>query len=185
MNDREQLGDFGTFYERNYPAALRVAYGIVGEQASAEDATQEAFATAYRQRDRYRGEGPAEAWLYRIVVNTAIGALRRRRVRWIEPLDPITVDRPAAELPSTTDRAALSEGLQRLDPRSRSVVVLRYYLDFDYGRIAMILGTSESNVGSILSRALDRLRAVMAPAAGPSEGPSVAVRFAKEVRRHG
>jgi RNA polymerase sigma factor (sigma-70 family) len=107
MNDREQLGDFGSFYERSYPVALRVAYGIVGEQTSAEDATQDAFATAYRQRGRYRGDGPPEAWLYRIVVNTAIGALRHRRVRWIEPLDPVVFDRPAAELVSMADRAAL------------------------------------------------------------------------------
>jgi len=185
MNGREQLEDFGTFYERNYPAALRLAHGIVGEQALAEDATQDAFAAAYRQRDRYRGDGPAEAWLYRIVVNTAIGAVRHRRVHWVEPLDPATDDRPAAELATLTDRAALAEGLQVLDPRSRGAVVLRYYLDFDYGRIATILGTSESNVGSILSRALDRLRAAMAPAGGVSDAPSVRVRLAKEVRRHG
>jgi RNA polymerase sigma factor (sigma-70 family) len=83
-----------------------------------------------------------------------------------------------------TDHAALAEGLQHLDPRARSAIVMRYYLDLDYARIATILGTSESNVGSILSRSLDRLRLAMAPAPilpGPNPGPPLA----KEAGRHG
>jgi RNA polymerase sigma factor (sigma-70 family) len=185
MSLQEQLADFGAFYLRTYPAALRVAYGIVGEEEMADDVTQEAFATAYRARARYRGDGPPEAWLYRIVVNTALGTLRRQRVRWIVPLDPASHERAADGTLSMTDHAALAEGLQRLDPRSRAAVVLRYYLDLDYARIASILGTSESNVGSILSRALDRLRLAMAPAPIPPEGQLAPVALAKEAGRHG
>jgi RNA polymerase sigma-70 factor (sigma-E family) len=185
MGQSGPLTDFGAFYERNYTSAMRVAYGIVGEKALADDVTQDAFAAAYRQRDRYRADGPPEAWLYRIVVNTAIGALRRQRVRWAEPLDPEAHDHPVDAIASMTDRAALSDALRRLDPRSRSAVVLRYYLDFDYERIAAILGTSESNVGSILSRSLDRLRAAMAPAPERPDVVSNAVVLAKEVSRHG
>jgi RNA polymerase sigma factor (sigma-70 family) len=185
MGHAEQLADFGAFYERTYPAAVRVAYGIVGERGMADDVTQDAFATAYRERGRYRGDGPPEAWLYRIVVNTALGALRRRRVRWIVPLDPDTQEPAAGGSASMTDHAALSEGLQQLDPRARSAVVLRYYVDLDYARIAAILGTTESNVGSILSRSLDRLRIAIAPAMVAPDAPSVPVKLVKEARRHG
>lgn len=189
MGHREQLADFGAFYERTYPTALRVAYGIVGERAMADDVTQDAYAAAYRERDRYRGDGPPEAWLYRIVVNTALGALRHQRVRWIVPLDPDAQERsaggPMGGSAALTDHAALAEGLQHLDPRARSAVVLRYYLDLDYQRIAAILGTSESNVGSILSRSLDRLRIAMAPAPIlPGATPAPAT-LAKEAGRHG
>ena len=189
MGHREQLADFGAFYERTYPAALRVAYGIVGERAMADDVTQDAYATAYRERDRYRGAGPPEAWLYRIVVNTAFGVLRHQRVRWIVPLDPDAHERSAGGSTggsaSMTDHAALAEGLQHLDPRARSAVVLRYYLDLDYARIAAILGTSESNVGSILSRSLDRLRVAMAPAPITPGAPPAPAVLAKEAGRHG
>jgi len=181
----EQLADFGAFYERTYPAAVRVAYGIVGERGMADDVTQDAYATAYRERDRYRGDGPPEAWLYRIVVNAALGALRRQRVRWIVPLDPEVDDRPAGGSASMTDHIALVEGLQHLDPRARAAVVLRYYLDLDYARIATILGTSESNVGSILSRSLDRLRLVMAPEAAPQDASPTPAPLVKEAARHG
>ena len=188
MSLPERLGDFGAFYERTYPAALRVAYGIVGERATADDVTQDAYATAYRERHRYRGDGPPEAWLYRIVVNTALGVLRHQRVRWTVPLDPDTHEPSAGGSaggsPSMTDHAALAEGLQHLDPRARSAVVLRYYLDLDYARIASILGPSESNVGSILSRSLDRLRLAMGPAQ-TLQGPNPAPPLAKEGGRHG
>jgi RNA polymerase sigma factor (sigma-70 family) len=57
--------------------------------------------------------------------------------------------------------ACLSEGLRQLDVRSRSAVVLRYYLDLDYAAIADVLDTSTSNVGVILTRARDRLRSLI------------------------
>ncbi len=111
---------------------------------------------AYRQRASFRGEVPVEAWLHRIAVNCALTVLRRRRVRWAEPLDATRHDRSApAERAGDPD---LATALQRLDPRTRAAVVLRYYVGLDYASIATILETSRGNVGSMLSRALDRLK---------------------------
>lgn len=164
MGFQDPCEDFGAFYAATYPVAYRVAYGIVGEHPLAEDATQDAYVTAFRKRRDYRADGPAEAWLYRIVVNTAISSLRRRRVRLIQPLDPGHND------PSTPDPAAaavdhlvLMDALQHLDPVARAAVVLRYYLDLDYETIGSIISRSTSNTGSILSRSLDRLQRVIAP----------------------
>ena len=78
MAFRDQLSDFGAFYERTYQATYRIAYGVVGDRELADDVTQDAYVTAYRERGGYRGDGPPEAWLYRIVVNTAISTLRHR-----------------------------------------------------------------------------------------------------------
>lgn len=157
-----ELADFGAFYERTYPRAFGIAFGMTGERGLAEDVTQDSFVAAYRQRSHYRADGPVEAWLYRIVVNTAISALRRRRVRFIVPLDPVASDASEATASGdiasgALDTVALAEGLQRLDRRSRSAVILRYYLDLDYAAIAGILDTTPGNVGAILSRARDRL----------------------------
>jgi RNA polymerase sigma-70 factor (ECF subfamily) len=162
---QDRLEDFGAFYEATYPVAYRVAFGIVGEHALAEDATQDAYVTALRKRAGYRADGPAEAWLYRIVVNAAISLLRHRRVRLIQPLDPFGRDGPPSPDAAgpVLDHLALMDGLQRLDPIARSAVILRYYLDLDYETIGSIIGKSPSNVGSILSRSLDRLQPVVAP----------------------
>jgi RNA polymerase sigma-70 factor (ECF subfamily) len=154
---RAQLDDFAALYERTYPVMYRTVLGICGDASLAADATQDAYVSAYRQRATFSGEVPVDAWLHRIAVNAALSSLRRRRVRWAEPLDPVRHDRSVAP----ADRAGgldLASALLRLDPRSRAAIILRYYVDLDYATIATILETSPGNVGSMLSRAIERLR---------------------------
>ena len=162
MAFRSELEDFGAFYERTYQVAFRTALGIVQDPALAADVTQEAYVAAYEQRDRFRGDAPGHAWLHRIVVNRALMTLRRRRppVREIEPLDRGSTD----GTPGTTDRVAIFAALDELSPQQRAAVVLRYYHDYDYATIARILGTTTNNVGAILNRARERLRAELEPA---------------------
>jgi RNA polymerase sigma factor (sigma-70 family) len=160
-----ELEDFGAFYERTYPVAFRVALGIVGDRVAADDVAQEAFARAYRDRGRFRGEAPAAAWLHRIVVNAALDAVRSRR--WTRSLDASVVElafRPDGSA-AVADRVSIEHALGTLPPRQRAAVVLRYYLDLDYAAIAEILGTTRGNVGVILTRSLDRLRQGMEPVA--------------------
>ncbi len=160
MTFRVQLDDFAALYERTYPAIYRTVLGICGDAGMAADVTQDAYVAAYRQQATFRGEVPVEAWLHRIAVNTALTGMRRRRVRWSEPLDPLRHDRSTApiETGAVGDAIDIGRALKGLEPRARAAVVLRYYHDFDYATIATILGTSSGNVGSMLSRALERLR---------------------------
>ncbi|HEX5465137.1 MAG TPA: RNA polymerase sigma factor [Candidatus Limnocylindrales bacterium] len=158
MAFRHEIEDFGPFYERTYPAAFRTALGICGEPSLAADVTQEAYVAAYRQRDRFRGQAPAGAWLQRIVVNAALSGLRRRKVRWTEPLEAGRHDRAGGEGADRLDALALRAALEVLPAKQRAAVVLRYYHDLDYATIARILDTSPGNVGALLSRAVQRLR---------------------------
>lgn len=157
MAFRPDLADFGAFYEQTYQVAFRTALGIVRDTALAADVTQDAYAAAFQQRERFRGEAPGQAWLHRIVVNTALTAVRRRRPVVHELRIAEAVGRVAG--PDAADRMALLEALDELSPRHRAAVVLRYYHDYDYETIARILGTTTTNVGAMLTRARDRLRA--------------------------
>ncbi len=159
MAFRPDLDDFGAFYERTYQAAYRTAVAIVRDPALAADVTQDAFVSAYRQRDRFRGDAPGHAWLHRIVVNEAISACRRRRFTVRE----FDVDRPDGrdDATRTSDRMLLLTALDTLSPTHRAAVVLRYYHGYDYATIAGILATTSTNVGAILSRSLDRLRVTL------------------------
>ena len=56
-----------------------MAAAIAGDRELGRDAVQEAFAAAVRKRRSYRGDGTLEAWVWRIVVNAARDARRRRR----------------------------------------------------------------------------------------------------------
>ena len=159
MAFRLEIADFGAFYERTYKGAYRTALGIVRDPALAADVTQEAYVAAYRHRDRYRGEAPSNAWLHRIVVNQALAALRRRRTTSpVHDLSPWMAPDLAG---GSVARLALLQALDVLPPRQRAAVILRYYHEYDYATIARFIDTTPTNVGAMLSRALDRLKDVL------------------------
>lgn len=161
MAFKVELEDFGSFYERTYPVAFRIAWAILRDRGSAADAVQDAYLLAYRERGRFRGEAPASSWLMRIVVNRALSDARRPRPRLLEL--EVAGD-PAAfgdDLARATDHVSLDAAMRVLEPRMRAAVVLRYYHDLVHATIARILGTNANNVGVILHRALERLQREM------------------------
>jgi RNA polymerase sigma-70 factor (ECF subfamily) len=136
---RERLADF-----------CRAAAAIAGDAELGRDAVQEAFARAVRKRRRYRGDGPLEAWVWRIVVNAARDA-RRKRVLLAEPGDAAAAESPVPpRLP-----------LELLTERQREVLFLHYYADLDYATIAAALGISPGTVGATLSTARRTLRGAL------------------------
>jgi DNA-directed RNA polymerase specialized sigma24 family protein len=142
-------------YRRKLTQFCRTAASIVGDAELGRDAVQDAFASALRKRRRYRGEGSLEAWVWRIVINAALDA-RRRRPRLMEAAQERPVVPSAAGLP-----------FEVLTPRQREVLFLHYYADLDYAAIGEALGISPGTVGATLSAARERLRpALLREAAG-------------------
>jgi RNA polymerase sigma-70 factor (ECF subfamily) len=134
-----------------------LATAVAGADAAC-DVVQEAFAHALRKRASWRGEGPLEAWLWRLVLNAARDAERRRVRR----------DRLTARLlrlferdvePAASVGRTLDGPLRRLPSRQRDCVVLRYYGDLAYAEIADVLGIEVGTVSALLSRAHAALRA--------------------------
>jgi RNA polymerase sigma factor (sigma-70 family) len=162
-----ELDDFGTFYRRTYAAAYRTALAVTASAALAEDATQEAYASAYRDRHGYRGDGPAEHWLQRIVVRKAIDQRRRRLSRAVGEL-PDGVAAEAGEPAGLTEQLALLDALDALQPRQRAAIVLRYFHDYPLRSVGRVLGTSEGGAAMLVRRGLSRLHELLA------EGPDAA-----------
>ncbi len=142
--------DLERIYTEGLPAFRRVAAAITADREAGRDAVQEAFAIAVRKRRSYRGDGSLEAWVWRIVVNTA-RASRRRSDR-----------RARIELSfRATDAASASElviPLELLSGRQREVVFLRYFADLTYDEIGRILGIADGTVAATLSGAHSVLR---------------------------
>ncbi len=138
---------------------VRTLIGIVGTVEAAEDCAQESFARAYRSWSRWRAEVPAEAWLHRIAVNTAISYRRREKIRSLPSL-LLRLGAPPPQ-PDPIDhahsRSVLAE-LRRLPPKQAAAVVLRYYHGYTNREIAASLGVSERTVGNRLAGALLVLR---------------------------
>jgi RNA polymerase sigma-70 factor (ECF subfamily) len=148
------------------------AYRMMGEPDAAEDATQEAFISAYRSIQSYRG-GSFRAWLLRIVTNASYDELRRRQRRPTTPLEPVDSEEEEIESPhwladpsdspeNQAERMELDQAIQNclkeLPPEFRAVVVLVDVQGFDYFEAAEAIRKPVGTVKSRLSRARLRLR---------------------------
>src|SRR5439155_7214912 len=99
---------FATLVEQYQPIVFRWAIGLSGDEDEAEDITQEVFVRVYRKLSSFRGDGPFDAWLYRI---TRRVALRMR------PTSPPSAD-------SATEDVYLTDPGARVD-RERAVALIQ------------------------------------------------------------
>jgi RNA polymerase sigma-70 factor (ECF subfamily) len=143
-------------YRRRLPEFRRVAAAIVGSRELARDVVQEAFASAVRQRDSYRGEGPLEAWVWRILMNAA---REQRRARIETPVDTPDLAVNGSHEGDTDARVRVA--LSLLPERQRLVVFLRYYADLDYRTIGEVLEIETGTVGVTLHTAHARLQQLL------------------------
>jgi RNA polymerase sigma-70 factor, ECF subfamily len=152
---------FEDLYRRTFPRVYAYVASLLRDRSSAEEVTAQAFERAYRRRSSYRpGRGPVEAWLFGIARNAALDELRRRGRRARLEHDPAdtaaiaTADEADGLLRRATVRAALAS----LDARERDLVALKFAGGLSNGEIARVLGTSESNAGTMLHRTIEKLR---------------------------
>jgi RNA polymerase sigma-70 factor (ECF subfamily) len=143
------------------PRLVRLAARIMGNVEDGEDVVQEAYVKAYRAivERRFDGRSRVETWLYRIVTNTAIDALRNgaRRPRSVETLPEPAWDGAAA----AEARVALRELellLAALPPDQRAAIVLKSVEGLSAAEIAEIMETSEGAVEQRLVRARAALK---------------------------
>ncbi|MCC6830250.1 MAG: RNA polymerase sigma factor [Thermoleophilia bacterium] len=142
-----------TLFDQVWPDVLRTARAIVGNGGAAEDVAQDAMVKAFGRLDSYDGRGPFGAWARRIVVNTAINALRGRG-----RVVPLTNAVAAAEAPDPSGAGALAAAVRDLPPDRRALVGLRFGLDLTPTEIAEVLDLPVGTVKSRLSRVLEQLR---------------------------
>ncbi len=137
-------------YRAGFPRFVRVATAVAGDEQSGADAVHDAFVQAVRSRRSFRGDGPIEAWVWRMVVNAA----KKRTNRAPPCLEP-------PELPTVYENGfgePVRSLVAGLPERQRLALFLRYYADLDYESIAATLGISPGTVGATLSAAHAALR---------------------------
>jgi RNA polymerase sigma-70 factor (ECF subfamily) len=131
---------------------------LLGDRATAEDVVAQAFERAYRKRRSFdRRRGSERAWVFGIARNAALDELRRRKrtvALTAEPAEVAAPDDPDLAIRRATVRAAID----RLDPRDRELIALKYHGGLSNADVAALTGTSESNVGTRLHRAMTKLR---------------------------
>ena len=153
----------------------RLARAIVGNDAEAEDALQEAYLHAYRCLGQFRGDASLATWLSRLVVNECLGRMRRSaRRQSVIPLTPSPDDGELEAVPSdevgapdaAADRAQMKAILERridaLPEAFRAVFVLRSVEELSVEETAECLGIPAETVRSRHFRARSLLREALA-----------------------
>lgn len=171
--DRYSAGDktaLDELFRRYRAVTYRVAYRLLGREADALDAVQNAFIKAFTHLDRFRGTSSFKTWLLRIASNASLDLGRRRkREGWNEPGGrPVsqgdeTDDQPApdAELERADLRRTIEAALARLPEAQRTTFVLHVDGELSYREVAEALGISMGTVMSRLYYARQKLKTLL------------------------
>lgn len=160
-----QNGDrsaYGELVRRHYTGVVNVVYRMCGEARLAEDMAQEAFLRAWVNLPSFHPESSLRNWLYRIAVNAALDALRRKTEEPVEDerMQMVTDQAPGPEaaMIAKEQAAFLQQAMKSLPEAARSVLVLREYGELSYQEIAAVLDIPVGTVMSRLNYARNRLR---------------------------
>jgi RNA polymerase sigma-70 factor, ECF subfamily len=153
--------DWEELYATEMPRVYNFFRYRVGDDALAEDLTSTTFEKAWRGRSQYRRDLAAfSTWLFSIARNVATDYYRRRRVEL--PLDDVRSHADDTLVDTAQNHAEikqLSVLLGRLAERERELLAMKYGAGLTNRDIARVTGLSESNVGTILHRTVQALRA--------------------------
>lgn len=161
---------FGEIFRRHRDRMWALALRTTGNRELATDCLQDAFISAFRRADSYRGEAAVTTWLHRIVVNACLDRLRRDRP---------TTGLPERELPDRTDahgqletRLDVQEALARLPEGQRMALVLVDMHGLSVAEAAAILEVAEGTVKSRCARGRSALAVMLGPSVPGAPEPS-------------
>jgi RNA polymerase sigma-70 factor (ECF subfamily) len=160
---------------------FRMARGIVRDDAEAEDVVQECYVRGFLALDSFRGEAGFGTWLGRIVINEALGRIRRRRntvglaaidaeephLAEVIPFPTSAAQDPERSMARLQIRRTLEAAIDRLPPDFRFVLIARLVEGMSVEETAELAGIRQETVKTRLHRARKLLRASLEETIGP------------------
>lgn len=150
--------------------AVRAAWLITGDLASAEDIVQDTFIQAYQRIHQFDGSKPFAPWFMRSVINAALKSTRHNAPQWqgTQTDDESWFERLFAQGPSPEQQVEwlafqqqIRTALLRLSPRQRAVIVRKYYLEMSEQEMSSDLQIAPGTVKWLLNTARERLRRLL------------------------
>lgn len=154
-------GEFAEFVQARSAALRRTAYLLCGDWQRAQDLVQTALVKLYVSWPRLHRDGNVDGYVRTILARTAIDEFRRAHRHRETPMEQVPeMPVPAGDTDSALD---VRRVLDRLPPRQRAVIVLRYWEDLSITETARLLRISEGTVKSQTAKALTTLRGLLGP----------------------
>jgi RNA polymerase sigma-70 factor (sigma-E family) len=163
--DQHDEQEFAEYFAARREAVRRTAFLLCGDWHRADDFAQTAFVALHRRWRKIRDKQALDAYVRRSVVRAVIDESRRpwRRERFVDQLPETPAgDHEVGDTIAT--RETLLQGLRRVPPRQRAVLVLRFLEGLDVAGTAQALGCTEGTVKSQTSRGLEALREALGDA---------------------
>lgn len=175
LAEQTLTGDISAFEQivnRYKNSVFAVAYRITGQYQEAEDITQEIFINLYEKMYQFDNSKKLSPWIHRIAVNTSISALRKKKniinVSFDEAFVPnyesfpgFDMNNPQVQVEIKELKTEVNAAIMELPESYRTVITLRYQMDFSNQEIADILGASRENIEVRIHRARKALRRVI------------------------
>lgn len=171
-----QKGDIDAFetlissYEK---IAYNIALKMLKNREDAMDISQEAFIKVYKSIDKFNFKSSFSTWLYRIVVNTCIDHLKKKKKVYsidstvetqngeIHTEIPDTTNNPEQLMEKKLTKELVHRSINELSETHKVVIVLRDIQGFSYEEISQIIGCSQGTVKSRISRARSALKKII------------------------
>jgi RNA polymerase sigma-70 factor (ECF subfamily) len=153
--------DWDAVYKDQLPRVYNYLRFRIGIEADAEELTSRTFEKAWRNRQLYRRDlAGFSTWLFSIAQNVALDHLRSQRphLPLAAAMEVVTLHTPHDDAERDSNLARLAALMRHLSQRDQEVVALKYGADLTNRDIARLTGLSESNVGTLLHRAVRELR---------------------------
>lgn len=153
-----EIATFDDWYRQSYGSVLSaVSAYCLGDHSTAEDVTNEAFVTALEDWSRVAEMAAPTAWVAKVAINSASRTFRRRKRR-IELVNSQRLELFATDSQRDFD---LWESLEKLSPRQRKALVLRYIEDLSQADVAQRMGVALGTATATLTHARGNLRSIV------------------------
>lgn len=147
-------------------------YRLARNKEEAEDLLQNVFVKVYNNIEKIDTSRKFSSWIYRIAHNEAVNFLKKRSRRHLISIEDVQTSKDKLEITDNGQspidawiskelKNEMDEALEKLPPKYKEVLILRYYLDKSYEEMSEILGKPINTVGTLLNRAKKKLMEIM------------------------
>ncbi len=151
----EKIKKLVNYIHQNQEKWYRLAYSYAKEQEMALDIVQEAITKAISKIDTLKQIEYMQTWFYRILVNTAIDEIKKRKKQQELIPDDYSLDVTNEEWITGLE---LYQKVDTLPPKLKTIIILRFFEDKKLSEIAQITNTNENTVKTRLYKALQKLK---------------------------